>query len=180
MKLFYIILFAVIISTPSYATWVRSYVKKDGTFVSGHYRRPRGYGRSLNTYYPASTSYLNRKYHCPENSVITTNEHIIGNKPSFSPANEHRYTIPSWLGIYKKAAVFNSDTSHINKAEYLYKFKELNILKQIIKQSIPLCHDEKCIATKIKEQPYWNIINKKIDNVYFNLNLRKPIYSLID
>lgn len=170
------------------ATWVRSYVKKDGTFVSGHYRRSRGFGSSYPSrryYTPSYTTHyptyiptsLSSCMTCGKNSIITT-------EPEISISQNKAYTNSTnrvdWFDIYKKATILNGDISHISKAEYISKIKQNSIIEQIISKSIPLCKNEQCFLEQITKQSYWENINKKIDDVYIYLNLRKPIYSFLE
>lgn len=184
MKLFYIILFSIIISEPSYATWVRSYVKKDGTFVSGHYRRSKGFGGGNGLgYHPnlhkgslivQKPNGLIFKYPLNyKNSVITTDENVLNNngytyiKP---PKISNPQPMNNWLKIYEKAAILNGDLSYLNKAKYIFQFKEGELLGDYIKQEFIYCSEESCFVKWLSEKWHWNSINKKIDNIYSYLN----------
>lgn len=191
MKLIYIVLFAIMISTPSYATWVRSYIKKDGTFVSGHYRRTRGLGGGNSLRYspnPHKGSLIIQKPNDPifkypldcKNSVITTDENVLNNngytyiKPPKTSTPQH---VNSWLKIYKNAAILNGDLSYFNKAQYISQFKEGKILEDYIRQEFIYCSEESCFVKWLSEKWHWDSINKKIDNVYNYLNQMKGKYN---
>lgn len=194
MKLFYIILFAVMISTPTYATWVRSYVKKDGTFVSGHYRRSKTSFGGFDTRYSPSLykgslvvqkpndTILKYPLDC-KNSVITTDENILNsgythiNFPKIPSNISNPQPTNSWLKIYKKAAILSGDLSYLNKANYISQFEEGELVGDYIKHEFIYCSEESCFVKWLSETWYWNSINRKIDNVYNYLNQTKGKYN---
>ena len=181
-KILLFLMLSFILSPPTNAAWVRSYIKKDGTFVSGHYRRSRGISSGGGLGYfpnPHKGSLVVHDSHNPifkypldcKNSVITTDENILDNNgytyinPPQIP-NSKLTNTTNWLNIYKKAAILNGDLSYLDKAKYISQFKDGELLWDYIQQQFIFCHEEACFVKWMSERWNWDSINKKIDNIY--------------
>jgi hypothetical protein len=151
-KLLFILL---LLPSLAYAEFVSPYVKKDGTFVNGYYRNPKGFGK---------TSYSLPTLYYPQQ--VATNSKPV---PQTSSNNIKSNLNLTFYNYYKKAAMLKGDSSNLAKLKYISQFKETEILWQTFIDSHSYCHDEACFVNWIGSYSGWSDVNQKINNIYNTL-----------
>lgn len=130
---------------PSYAVaeFVSPYVRKDGTFVNGYYRNPRGLGGYSGKTFPVYASSYKEK-------------------ASYSSGNINTV----FYQYYKKAAMLQGDFQNLKKLQFISKYEETKILWQTFIEEHSYCDDEACFVRAMQYNHVWPILNKKINNIY--------------
>ena len=152
------VLFILLFSFIPFATeavFVKGYLRKDGTYVSPHYRSSPGYG--------------DYKYgRIPATAAIGMNKETanIPHAPIKATSASSQSINKKWLEYYKSAAMIVGDMSNLGKVEYICKFKEAEPLWESMQNSFSFCDDRGCFVRWISQSHTWQDLNKKINNVY--------------
>lgn len=160
MKNIILTLLLVFFAFNAEATFVRGYYRKDGTYVSPHYRSSptkRYYlPATYSGYSGASTSTASQSSaqpYVPHTPITTT------------PAQLHSIN-QTWLNYYKSAAMITGDTSNLGKVEYICRFKEAESLWESLQSELSFCSTRGCFIEHITTDYRWRTLNDKINNVY--------------
>ncbi len=124
------------------AEFVSPYVKKDGTFVNGYYRNPKGLG-----------GYSGKIVSVPVSNYGKANYSVDNLNATF-----YQY--------YKKAAMLQGDMENVKKLQIISQYEETKILWQTFIDDHSYCHDEACFVRVMQYYSVWPEINKKINNIY--------------
>lgn len=156
------------------AVHVRGYYRKNGTYVSPHYRSaPRSRGGGYYGGIPAiasvgtATAVASSASSQPSTvnkpvseQVIAPHEPIKATPASAQSINER------WLEHYKAAAMIMGDMSNLGKVEYICKFKETEPLWESVENKYLFCSSRGCLVKWITQNLNWQDLNNKINNVY--------------
>ena len=160
------------------AVYVRGYYRKDGTYVSPHYRSaPRsrgGYYKTLSSGYggiPAiaavSTASAVAGSASSQSSTKTEVEKaVVPHEPITATPAAAQSINEKWLEYYKSAAMIVGDMSNLGKVEYIFKFKEAEPLWESVQNSFSFCFNRGCFVEWISKNYEWQELNKKVNNVY--------------
>ena len=160
------------------AVYVRGYYRKDGTYVSPHYRSaPRsrgGYYKALSSGYggiPAiaavgTASAVAGSASSQSSTKTEVEKAVVPHEPITATPAAAQSINEKWLEYYKSAAMIVGDTSNLGKVEYICKFKEAEPLWESVEMDYLVCHNRGCFIQKITRNYVWAELNQKIDNVY--------------
>lgn len=154
--------FVVLLSFDCFAVWVKGYYRKDGTYVSPHYRSaPHSGGGYGGGYYalPVAAAAGTAA------ASSASSETVPHEKLEATPAQNNALN-QKWLEYYKSAAMIVGDLSNLGKVEYICKFQETTPLWETVETDYSFCYDRGCFVEKITRDYVWKELNQKIDNIY--------------
>ena len=160
MKRFLIAILLILLSFDAQAVFVKGYFRKDGTYVSPHYRSSPG---TKSGYYKG---YYVPTYNIASAQPYQNNQPTVAHEPIKATPSEHQSINKKWLEYYKSAAMITGDTSNLGKVEYICKFQNTIAFWEAIENEYSFCHDRGCFTNYLTKNYHWSEINKKINNIY--------------
>ena len=156
--------FFVFLSFDCFAVWVKGYYRRDGTYVSPHYRSaPRSRGGYGGGYYALPVAAAAGAVAAADSAA--SSETVPHGKLEATAAQNNALN-QKWLEYYKSAAMIVGDLSNLGKVEYICKFQETVPLWESVETDYSFCHDRGCFVEKIIRDYVWKELNRKIDQVY--------------
>ena len=139
------------------------YLRKDGTYVSPHYRSAPGYGHYKYGKIPAAAIGLIDSGTTTQNKDKTAS---VPHAPIKATSVSSQSINKRWLEYYRSAAMIVGDMSNLGKVEYICKFKESEPLWESVQNDFSFCRDRGCFVHWITQNHTWQNLNEKINNVY--------------
>lgn len=168
MKKIILFLFSVLLSFNSYAEYVRGYIRRDGTYVSGYQRKPRRsyyFPKSYDSYNGHSLQQIKEETKKTEKEIEAIKEMEKEFWDTSSKNNLWYYTYAlttnNEKNLQKAKKVYASFiTKELPKSDCIELWNYVNKYNEICE------NDYKCLATSILQYGTWQEFNQKIIDIY--------------